>query len=209
MTLMRKVPPRLLTRNKATRKARFSITIFTEGKCTEREYFEHVKRHAKNSLVSVNGPCGVPKTIIEKAIEHRKYILRGRKDSFEKGDQIWAVFDCDEHDLSGVFQMARDHSIRVAYSNPCFELWGILHIQDHDAPIHRHAAQKMLEDIMPTYKKSGSKRLDYEMIKDFCPDAIKRARNMHQRREDEGDPLGNPYTNVHELIELIQKSDII
>ena len=50
---------------------------------------------------------------------------RRSKDSFEENDQVWAVFDRDEHPrFDEAIALCDGHGVLVGRSNPCFELWG-------------------------------------------------------------------------------------
>jgi len=44
--------------------------------------------------------------------------------------------------ISGAKQQARDNQIHTAISNPCFELWMLVHFQDQSALIDRVHAQR-------------------------------------------------------------------
>ena len=88
---------------------------------------------------------GVPMTVAEKAVEKAKSLRRGRgrKDSFEERDQVWAVFDRDEHPrFDEAVALCKDKGVGVARSDPCFELWLILHERDYDRPCGRHEVQR-------------------------------------------------------------------
>lgn len=63
---------------------------------------------------------------------------KGRKkaNSFELLDEIWGVFDKDEHsDFDQAVHRCHEHGVRVARSNPCFEVWLILHFEDFHCPM--------------------------------------------------------------------------
>ena len=52
-------------------------------------------------------------------------------------DQIWVVFDHDDHEtIKQAMDMAKGNDFNVAFSNPCFELWYLLHFDRHTAHIH-------------------------------------------------------------------------
>lgn len=76
---------------------------------------------------------GVPKTVVELAVKLKKESegqARRRRDVNLRYDHIWCVFDIDEHPfVPEARQQARDNRIDVAVSNPCFELWLLLHFQ--------------------------------------------------------------------------------
>jgi hypothetical protein len=204
MSHRRRLPARIW-RRKAKVRPKIAIAIFCEGRRTEPEYLKALRAEYRNVLIDVkiSGGQGVPTSIVDAAVEHRKSART--YDSFEENDQIWIVFDRDEHDIARAFNKARDNGIGVAYSNPCFELWAILHLTDHDAPLDRSQLQQLLEKKMPKYKRRGSKCFDYEMIRSSVEMAEDRAEKMAARRVQQGDPLGNPYTSVYELTRLIRQ----
>ena len=89
-------------------------------------------------------------------------------------------------------------------SNPCFELWGILHYQECNAPLNRHECQKKLDELCQGYSNKKGKIFDDPgVIESKYRDAVGRAENALARREKEGDPGGNPSTTVHRLTEHI------
>ena len=118
----RRLPPPLGRRGGPRIEPKLKLLIYCEGKNTEPAYFEGLARAFGNRLVQVNTErgAGVPKTLVEKALARKKSLGRPQN-SFEEGDQIWVVFDMDEHPLVlEALNLAKSHSIGVAYSNPCF-----------------------------------------------------------------------------------------
>ena len=100
--------------------------------------------------------------------------------------------------------MARANDIRLAISNPCFEIWGVFHYRDFDADVHRHDCQRELTSLCPSYSNSGSKVFDDSAaIENGYSDAVARAKNSRRRRQEEGRPEGNPSTRVYLLTEHI------
>ncbi|MEX2363431.1 MAG: RloB family protein, partial [Balneolaceae bacterium] len=54
---------------------------------------------------------------------------------FGEGDQFWLVIDKDrwvDASLHEITQLCNDRSYKVALSNPCFELWLLLHFRKTD-----------------------------------------------------------------------------
>ncbi len=123
--------------------------LFCEGEKTEIEYFEAIRRICSSTLIAVgtHGGVGVPYTIAEKAVERAKALGltpksrgKGKKDSYEERDEVWAVFDRDDHPrFDEAVRDCEKQNVRVGRSNPCFELWLILHEQDYNRPEDRHA----------------------------------------------------------------------
>lgn len=203
-SMAKKKLPSLSRRSKPIIDVRQKITIFCEGRRTEPEYIKLFSEDHRNRLVEicVLGGIGVPKTIVQKAIEERR---SGKKrSSFEMNDQIWVVFDRDDHKcIDEAFDLSRRHGFNVAYSNPCFELWAILHLQDHGKQINSAEAQKILKGIMPSYNKKGCKTFDYEAMKSGYENACRRAEALEKARIGDGSERGAPYTSVHKLMSVI------
>jgi hypothetical protein len=65
-------------------------------------------------------------------------------------DEVWCVFDIDEHPfVPETKRQARDNEISTAISNPCFELWIRLHFQDRRAHIERAQVQHKCRRYLP------------------------------------------------------------
>jgi hypothetical protein len=62
---------------------------------------------------------GVPLTIARKASEKAAELRGSARDSFERDDQVWAVFDRDEHpSYEDSIQLCGAGGVHVARSNP-------------------------------------------------------------------------------------------
>jgi hypothetical protein len=127
--------------------------------------------------------------------------------SFEIEFEVWAVFDADNNSAGDVAQAkerAKVVGVNVAFSNPCFEIWPLMHFQDVDGPITHNSAQKALKRRMPKYDHSRGAIIDYESIRLPYDAAIKRAKFCDHRRREEGIPENNPFTGVFRLTEAIR-----
>jgi hypothetical protein len=199
---------RSLKRKRSSRNPKAKIIIVSEGRLTEPDYFYALAR-ACGALVSfdviLERGAGVPLSVVEKAIE--TFRRSQRLTSFGRNDTIWAVFDRDEHPhFETAIERAKAAGVKPIISIPCFELWLVLHFIEWDRPIDRHAIQRRLRDLMPSYDPNGSKRADYAQLAESVSTAINRARVMERRRTEERTPLGNPLTTVFQLVEHIQQS---
>ena len=109
------------------------IVIAAEGRATENIYFEAMRQElcATNvQLVVLNreddnsNPANVHRQIKDFMDEYN--IL--------DDDQLWIVIDRDdwkEKMLADIAQLCQQNSnLRFCMSNPCFELWLILHLED-------------------------------------------------------------------------------
>ena len=201
-----------LKRRAAQLEPRRRFILFLEGSRTEPAYFDALKRACRGALIEleIHGGVGVPYTIAEKAIERSRELglsprSRRRKDSFEARDRVWAVFDRDEHPrFDEAVELCRVHGVGVGRSDPCFELWLILHEQDYDRPNDRRAMQGELQALRPEYDAGGAKMPDCGDLMARVADAERRGEDQLRRRELEGRPFGNPSTTVGRLTREIR-----
>ena len=188
--------------------------LYCEGKKTEPAYFGAIKRAYRDTLVEVetNPAVGVPYTIAENAVKLARSLgldprSRRKKDSFEENDQVWAVFDKDEHSrFDEAVALCERGGVHVGRSNPCFELWLILHEKDHDRAESRHEMQKILATLRREYDRDSAKTPDCDEIITRMEKAEERGARQLQNREEGGDPYGNPSTTVGCLTRAIREA---
>jgi hypothetical protein len=198
-----------LKRSFYTKQPKAKIYVLCEGKLTEPAYIKDFANQYANDRVIVQPipGVGVPLTVSQQAVELKAELLReARKsiDSFNMSFSVWCIVDIDEHpNVPEAKQLADANKIKFLVSNPCFELWGLLHLKTQDAHIHRHTLQSSLHKEMPTYHHKDNPIFDYNQIKNNYKTAKERAVTICNRRSEEGKPSGNPSTNVYELFECI------
>jgi hypothetical protein len=136
------------------------ILIVCEGEKTEPGYFEGFARACHNSRVRITlaPEHGVPRTLVATAKKHKKSAedaARREDDENLAFDAVWCVFDVDDHpQIADARQMARDNCIELAVSNPCFELWLLLHFRDSPGMQHRGKICQVLSAHVPGYDKA-------------------------------------------------------
>lgn len=168
-------------------------------------YFRALQQYFIGAIIDIEilGAAGVPTTIARKAVAEAASIRRNnrkRNQSFGQLDEVWAVFDQDAHlHVAQAIAQCRDAGVGVAYSNPCFELWLALHIQDFDQACDRHTIQKHLEGVCPEYDRNSGKSPNCNKLVKSVSIAETRAISQFQRRIDEGSSMGPPSTTVHLL----------
>ncbi len=196
---------RRVARRPATRSPAIRIVVATEGELTEPEYIKAFSRiHGNKSVQVVLAPVGGdPRAVVERAIRE---LEKSKRDRLAANDSIWAMFDRDNHPrFDEARDLARNKGIQLAISNPCFELWGILHYQEQDAHLESRECQRQFGRLCPGYNAGTGKVFDdHEAIQQRHSDAVKRATLLARRREEEGKPGGNPSTTVHLLTKLIR-----
>src|SRR3990172_166191 len=130
-------------------KTKPALLIVCEGEKTEPVYFSHWRRRLMQ-VVTIRIVGGKesgtnPKNIVEFA--------RALKHDY---DYVWCVFDRDEHEkIPAAFDQAIANGFNVAFSNPCFELWFLIHFQDQTAHIERRSVCRKLSSHIRGYEKSA------------------------------------------------------
>ena len=122
-------------RREAFRDARL-IVIASEGKDTERIYFKALAKEYTNPRVHVHI---LERSEAEQNNSSPDHVLKQLNDyksqyELEADDELWLVVDKDrwtEAMLSCVAtECSQEVAMHMALSNPCFELWLLLHIED-------------------------------------------------------------------------------
>lgn len=189
------------------------ILVVCEGKITEPRYFKDFTDWCGNALVTVTtvGGCGVPISVVERAIGEKAQLIREArksKDSFDDHFEVWAVFDRDAHPKPQVPQaiaLANKNKIHIAYSNPCFELWGLMHYSCEARPGHHCETQKKLKTILDGYCHEKNPVLSFEQLRSKYTYAVSNSAKALRNRQDEGQIHGDPSTTVHFLTERIRE----
>ena len=187
------------------RKKRF--LLYCEGIETEPSYFRGLMHFLRSSLVEIEigEEQKDPKGLVELAKARRddaRRVAKKEKDISLLYDEVWCVFDVDRHTrLPDAIQQATALSIDLAISNPCFELWLLIHFQDQWAYIGGDHAHSAVRKHMPGYEKT----VDYSLISGKGAAAIGRAVVMERRAKDAGDRIGNPTTAMWRLVSELCK----
>ncbi|CCH35747.1 RloB family protein [Actinosynnema sp. NPDC047251] len=191
-----------LRRKIATRPERKTIVVFCEGIASEPDYINGLKRLSEvkgNTAINVeiDPDSGVPLTLVNLAIA---------RSADREVDECWCVFDVEwpQHhpNLRQAISLAREHGIRLAISNPCFELWLALHFQDCTAHQNTDVAERHSRRLDG---RSG-KRIDAAKYMPLRGKAAERAAALAQRHErDETEcPHDNPSSGMYELLAAIE-----
>ena len=206
-----------LKRQQAKRKPYDKILIVCEGTKTEPFYLNELKDELKLSTANViidPSPGSDPLSVVE----HAESLVRqqARQKHTDNYDRVFCVFDKDEHEehgkryskaLNKISQISiKNVKFFAITSNPCFEVWPVLHFELRTAPFlptsKKTAAQEVdyyLSNYLPDYKK-GSKGL-YSQIKAQTKQAIIFAKRLEQ--ENQNSDSSNPSTRMHELVDYL------
>jgi hypothetical protein len=163
------------SKKKPSRHVQEIILIAHEGRSTEANYFGGIKNEGRLSNVHLKGPYSDPKTLVQETI---KFILQ--KNEFNK---VYCVFD---HDGRKSFELAlelielhnKKHPDRMLIpitSNPCFEIWPLLHYtyttKSYQTNPRGKSASKALIEVIHNHFPSYSKNSPtiYQELKKHTP----------------------------------------
>lgn len=192
------------------------ILVVTEGSKTEPLYLEEIRAayqlHSANVAVQPSRLGTAPIQVVKYAEQLFKEgdLSRGiRPRSF---DQVYAVFDRDEHAtyfnalsaaeaLDGKLRNDNGEpvSFKVIASVPSFELWLLLHFEDIRAPLERDEVLLRLKSHLSSYEKGAGGV--FAATREHVDVAIQRARSLAEQNTAYTEP--EPYTGMADLVELL------
>ena len=117
-----------------------------------------------------------------------------RKDTLNLNDELWMVIDLDQwpnKDLSEVASKCNHKKYKLAVSNPCFEIWLLLHVKDisdySEEKIQKLSLNKNkildseLRKILGSYNRAN---LDTSKFLPHVVKAVERARKFDEEPND-------------------------
>ena len=196
-------PARARRRPYSPRQRKKRFLLYCEGEVTERDYFRDFARFLRSPLIEVKVASEWrkdPKRLVELAKEARGTADRDAKlarDDSLRYDEVWCVFDCDEHArLKPAIDQATTLELGLAVSNPCFDLWLLLHFQDQHAAITSKKAGAAVRVHVPRYVK----HMDFSKLEGRGGNAVARAQKLEAIAQGKGERHGNPTTGVWQLV---------
>jgi hypothetical protein len=194
-----------LKRPVGTRTPRRTFVIFCEGEQTEPGYLRalrdlpEIKEVAAVDLRIESQSAGfAPSSLVQLAVGAQEKAAR------EEGevDEFWCVFDVEwpqnHPKLTEAVALATRHGIKLAISNPCFELWPILHFREWRAFLDTATACKELRKC----DGRADKRLAGEVYMPMRDVAARRAAALAKQHTGDGTtfPHDNPSSGMFNLI---------
>ena len=181
------------------------FVIASEGAVTEPRYFNGLRERLHTPRIHIH--------VLQKddpTLRSPAHVL-GELDRFRStytlrdGDQLWLVIDRDAwkpERVSSIAQECQAKGYFLAVSNPCFEIWLLLHFEDvpnQPEPRRQELAENaggLLTSLVGCQLRPGTDYIDH-----FLPNldgAIARAEALDTRPEDRW-PTGLG-THVHRLV---------
>lgn len=191
-----------LRRRTGTRPERKTIVVFCEGAASEPDYINALKRLPNvrdNTALNVEVVVdpAVPLTLVRWAID---------SSHDDEVDECWCVFDVEwpqnHPNLKQAINLAKEHGVRLAVSNPCFELWLMLHFEDQTAFMNTCDAERRSREL----DGRAGKRIDVNMYMPLRSNASARAVKLSQRHGRNGTvfPQDNPSSSMCDLLATIE-----
>ncbi len=208
--MARRKPPKSLKRRSGFRQPKKTLVVFCEGKRTEPEYLDALKRlpevhnvAAVDVRVETSHGGAVPLTLVNLAIEARNR-YQGNEGEI---DEYWCVFDVEwprnHPNLEAARTLAKANQIEVAISNPCFEIWLAFHFTDCSAWMDNDAARRLRRNL----DGQADKGLSADTYMPKRSEAVRRALSMEQRHSDVTNfPNDNPSSGMHRLVTSVDPS---
>ena len=193
-----------------------------EGTVTEKKYFENFRQSAyfNNNglieLISLKKPKnkGTDPFTVKKLLKNAKAEF-----GFKITDEFWLIIDRDDwetsHKLSFielVSECKAEKNFFMAMSNPCFEIWLILHFknitdfsQEEQQLIFKNAkinnTKNYIDIVLGNLQGRGyNKRPNPDIYLPLTKAAIERAKSSENANEDYPKNIG---THIYKLIEKI------
>jgi hypothetical protein len=184
------------------------VVIASEDKHAVRQYFDFFEStRIQFRVLETQDGKSAPEHVLNRINEYAEEFEIG------EGDTFWVVCDCDHwiepnhiKNLRYVLQQCRQKDIQVALSNPCFDLWLLLHFAEFPVEdvLTCDEVARRLRATMGGYDKSKvyNLRIDDEKVSA----AVKRASEKHPSLEEIPNRL---QTAVHLIIQSLVAKRII
>ena len=196
-------------RNKQSRKEKPMIIITAEGRNeTEAQYFNNFRTADCPYIIKFHkaGHLTDPTKLAE-SIRKRW----GKEEAnVRTGDMAFVIVDLDnkESKAKEIQQLgARNRVEKFIVSNPCFEVWYLLHYEySTRSYMNADAVMRELKKHYPQYEKTSDM---YQLLMDRMSEAIVNAEKLENYHNTEKhantDVKCNPYTDVHKLVKMLIK----
>lgn len=188
--------PRHPARTQRPAPAGKSLLVICEG-TTEHEYIDQLRQHIGNPSVQIRfcPERGTPDKIIDLAKKEIRDQIANRNPAY---DEVWCVFDRDDHEhFLGPIQTAMDRGYKLAVSNPCIELWLLIHHRESPGQQHRDHISKILKKFDANYDK----HISFGLYRDGIRNAVRVAHRLEVVAVEDGErPFSNPSTSFYKLV---------
>lgn len=168
------------------------FVVFCEGE-TEEAYLDFIKQTYRSPFKII------PKVEGGKITQHLiQTRCREVKIARNENIQVFLMYDMDKPDITEKLFRLKAH---LLLSNPCIELWFLLHCKDQKSPINTDDAVRALKHIGSPwfhYKKPEINAAQKDYLKQHVQEAMERAASLPAH--------GNPSSDIYHLLNSVFKS---
>lgn len=164
--------------------------VICEGE-TEKSYVDLLKRWYKSPIKIESHIVGAK--ITPKQVEKYKDNLKISRD--DKMD-TYLMYDMDVQDIN---EKLMHCSAELLLSNPCFEIWLLLHSKDQRSSINTESLSKVLKNsdaVWVNYTKGTFSETQKKFLKEHIGIAVQRAKALPEHQ--------NPSTDIYKLVERLK-----
>lgn len=185
-------------RRMAVRDPSNTVLVVAEG-WTERIFFKGLR--VRKSIVNIVVPRSHPTDalgLVRLCVER----MERKGIDIELGDMAVCAFDIEGNDarnLSQAIRLARGSGILLAMTNPCFELWFLMHFRDVTPAVSCAEVHSCLMDHIDSYCKTDDHR---DLLGPLRDQAMDRALRTWSEG-NEGSIPSNPGTTMHIVLSKI------
>jgi hypothetical protein len=190
--------PKKLIRTKTHWSLKPLYVIAIEGAVTEEIYFKSIFRNKniRMKILTTSSGDSSPDKVLKRLNQYRREYSAA-------SNELWLVIDRDswnQNTLNKVKKECKDKGYNFILSNPCFELWLLLHQANPKQPLTCANCETELKKLITGYTKSNYKS---EIIKDNVNLAIDNAKTLG----NENNIQNPPNTAVYKLVEELLKEE--
>lgn len=173
-------------RKRGNRKINPTFFVFCEGK-TEASYVAYLRKNFRIPIQIKTKISGsrINENQIKSCLKHETKTSK---------DKIFLLYDLD---VDGVLdRILAIKNAELLISNPCIELWFLLHFQNQTANLNSEHCLQLLKGHITNYKKGSQRESIMNEICDRVDKAVERANQLNSPK--------NPSTTVQVFIEIIR-----
>jgi hypothetical protein len=137
---------------------------------------------------------------VAKGITSRHISNYKKQKTIHKKDKTFLIYDCDVPEVTA--KLKKIKNVDLLLSNPCFELWYLLHYQNQTAKLPTKDCMQKIYNTVKGYRKGHLDEKMKSQIIENQNEAIKRAKSLIKT----GIPteLNNPSTHVYRFVEELE-----
>lgn len=200
-------------RGNYSRKSKRVILVSYEGKNkTEKIYFNNFCNRENDFVIQiVPGNETDPVNLVKQTIQKKNELGL----DLDADDRAFCIFDTDtkmqkEKQIIEAINLASKYNIKIVTSCPCFEVWLLLHYEYTTGYLDNDSVISKLRKHNDKYEKNYN---IYPEIKTYVNTAIANAKKLEkyqlENNREKNSVEANPHTNVYEIIEDINKDNVV